>query len=116
MNFKNVAITDLVNINPPNTMFAYWKLNEKKTDPYFSDYASNGTVIYDPTLVGKTLLNYVEMREIYLKFCPEGSYVYFNDTLGFYNCTPCHPDCKNCNGDSNLNCTACNPPYKLLET
>lgn len=48
--------------------------------------------------------------------CPEGSFVYFNDTLNLYNCTSCHPDCQNCNGETSTSCTSCTPPFKLLET
>jgi len=117
MNFKNVALTEIGDFSPPNQILAYWKLDEKRTDTKFFDFASGNTVFYEPAVtLGKPLADIVEMREIYLKMCPEGTYVVYNETLGFFNCTECHPQCKNCNGDSNLNCTSCVSPYKLLET
>lgn len=115
-NFATVAISTLNDFNPPNEILAYWRLDEKKTDTKFKDFRSVGTLAYDPTPSGFGMSDLMEMREIYLKFCPEGTYVYFNDTLGFYNCTACHSDCANCNGPTNKECTSCNQPYKLLET
>lgn len=58
----------------------------------------------------------MDMREIYLKMCPEGSFIIYNETIGYFDCAPCNSECKNCNGPTNLNCTACVAPYKLLET
>lgn len=75
-------------------MLAYWKLDEKKTDVGgFKDFASNGALTFDPISVGKSMSTLVEMREIYLKLCPEGSFVEYNDTLSYYVCTPCDADC-----------------------
>jgi hypothetical protein len=87
---------------------AYWRLDEKKNSLAFVDSAStNNKVTFDPVpAIGKTVGDLIEMREIYLKFCPEGTYMYFNETLGFYNCSACHPDCGNCNGPTNKSCTS----------
>ena len=117
MNFKNVDLSDITNISPPNELLAYWKLNEnRRTDTSIKDFASNNVVILDPVTIGRTMTDIMDMREIYLKMCPEGSYIFFNETLNYFDCAPCHSECKNCNGPSNINCTACEPPYKLLET
>jgi hypothetical protein len=94
----------------------YFKFDEKKNQNSFIDFSSKGSYSYDPTPTGFKLADMMEMREIYLKMCPEGTLIYFNDTLGYFNCTDCHPDCGNCNGLTNMNCTSCIAPYKLLET
>jgi hypothetical protein len=117
LNFKNIALSKIQNFSPPNTLIAYWKLSEDKTkDSVFRDYASGGNITYDPTTNGTIVANLMEMREIYLVFCPEGTFSIWNDTLGFYSCDPCSSACGNCNGPSDKNCTSCISPYKLLET
>ncbi len=116
-NFKNVALTDISDFSPPNELLAYWRLDEsKKVDTTIKDFASRGSVSFDPVSIGKTMADIMEMREIYLKMCPEGSFLTFNETLAYYDCTPCASDCKNCNGPTSLNCTSCVPPYKLIES
>ena len=116
----NVALTNINNFSPPNGLVAYWKLSEDRaTATVFHDYASGGSLTYDPTSGGNanmTLSSLMEMREIYLKFCSEATYMYWNDTLGFYDCAQCDSSCGNCNGPTPKNCTSCNSPYKLLET
>jgi hypothetical protein len=66
-------------------MISYWRLNEdRKTQIEFKD-SRNPTLTYNPlTITGnpKNLNEIVEMREIYLKFCPEGTYGKFNETSG----------------------------------
>lgn len=117
-NFKNVYLSNIdeSSFNPPNKLLAYWRLDEKKSDTVFKDSGTPG-LTYDPLVtLGLAMNTIVEMREIYLKMCPEGTFIYFNETMGYYNCTPCHPDCQNCNDDKNTSCTSCVAPYKLLET
>jgi hypothetical protein len=62
-----------------------------------------------------TLPMLVEMREIYLKICPEGFYGIFNETSNMAECMSCHESCKNCNGGTNTSCTECRNPFKLIE-
>lgn len=112
-----MALTSITSFQPPNSLIAYWKLNEDRTkDVIFKDFASGGTIVYDPTTSGQSVSKLMEMREIYLVFCPEGSYSYWNDTLNYYSCNPCSVSCGNCNGPTEQNCTSCISPYKLLET
>lgn len=59
----------------------------------FKDYASKGNVTFDPTTLNTTLADVVELREIWHKMCPEGTFIYFNDTANYYNCSDCDPDC-----------------------
>lgn len=33
-----------------------------------------------------TVYQLMEMREIYLVFCDEGKFMYWNDTLGYFDC------------------------------
>lgn len=113
---RYTAITTLNDFNPPNQLLAYWKFDEKRNQNSFLDFASNGLVTYDPTPSGFKVADLMEMREIYLKMCPEGTYIYFNETLGYYACSNCDESCGNCNGPSNKECTSCISPYKLLET
>lgn len=42
--------------------------------------------------------------------------MFFNETLNYFTCMKCHPDCQNCNGATNTSCTSCSPPFKLLVT
>lgn len=66
----------------PN-MVAYWRLNEdRKTQSVFKESVMLTT--FDPA--PKLLSDVVEMREIYLKMCPEGFYGQFNDTSGMQEC------------------------------
>ena len=79
MNFKNVDLTDLRNFSPPNQLLAYWKLNEnRRTETLIRDFASNNTVILDPVSLGRTMADIMDMREIYLRMCPEGTFIRFN--------------------------------------
>ena len=85
----NVALTNINVFSPPNGLVAYWKLGEDRaTTTVFHDYASGGSLTYDPSIGNPNLKlsSLMEMREIYLKFCPEATYTYWNDTLGFYDC------------------------------
>ncbi|TNV75036.1 hypothetical protein FGO68_gene6423 [Halteria grandinella] len=114
--FRFTAITTLSDFNPPNELLAYWKFDEKRSQTSFIDFASKGSLSYDPTPTGFKLADLMEMREIYLKMCPEGTFIYFNETLGYYNCTACHESCGNCDAETSTSCTSCISPYKLLET
>jgi hypothetical protein len=94
-------------------MLAYWRLDEdRKTATVFRDSLSALTFTPAAPL---TLPMLVEMREIYLKICPEGFYGIFNETSFMAECTRCHENCKNCNGATNTSCTECNVPFKLIE-
>jgi len=117
LNFMNIALTKINNFSPPNTLLAYWKLDEdRKLDTVFHDFASGGTVTYDPMVANISMPSLIEMREIFLIFCPEGTYSEMNLTLGYYQCSPCNSACGNCNGPTDQDCTSCISPYKLLET
>ena len=78
MNFKDKSFT----VAPVN-MVAYWRLNEdRKTQIEFKD-SKNIALTYNPMnhpTNPKFLSEIVEIREIYLKMCPEGTYGYFNET------------------------------------
>ncbi len=63
----------------------------------------------------KPLAELVEMREIFLKMCPEAFFGQFNESSGVQECYKCDSECKNCNGPSNTNCIECSSPYKLIE-
>lgn len=106
-NFMTVGFKDV-----PSTLYAYWRLDEKKNDIIYKDSSAGGMVMSPSPLPISTTS---EMREIYLKICPEGYYSEYNETLAFYNCTPCHELCKNCNGNTSSNCTECHSPYRLIE-
>jgi hypothetical protein len=98
---------------PPPGMLAYWRLDEDwKTATSFRE-SVNGTIYIPPAPL--TVSTIVEMREIYLRLCPEGTYAVYNDTSNMQDCIDCHPSCKNCNGVKNTSCTDCNSPYKLIE-
>ncbi len=66
-------------------MVSYWRLNEdRKTQVEFKDSATPA-ITYNPLsnpTNPKALIDLVEMREIYLKLCPEGFYGEFNETSG----------------------------------
>lgn len=58
----------------PSTMIAYWKLNEVNDGSitYYTD-SKTTSLTYTPSApYGITAIQ--EMKEIYLKFCPEGQY------------------------------------------
>ena len=64
-NFKDISF---VPVRPE--MLAYWRLDEdRKTATAFKDSVKN--LLVTPT-APLTLAMVVEMREIYLKICPEG--------------------------------------------
>lgn len=59
-------------------MVAYWRLNEdRKTASEFKD-SVNTALTFNPT--PKLLKEVHEMREIFQKMCPEGTYGEFNET------------------------------------
>jgi|LauGreDrversion4_2_1035121.scaffolds.fasta_scaffold13742_4 hypothetical protein len=66
-------------------MIAYWRLNEdRKNQIEFKDSVTPA-LTYNPmsnVANPKPLNEVVEMREIYLKLCPEGTYGRFNETSG----------------------------------
>jgi hypothetical protein len=94
-------------------MVAYWRLNEdRKTATVFRE-SVKGT-IYTPD-ASLTLPMLMELREIFLKICPEGYYGRFNETSNMAECYRCHESCRNCNGDTNRSCTDCVVPFKLIE-
>ena len=66
-------------------MLSYWRLNEdRKTQTEFKD-SKTPSMTYNPmsnVANPKPLSEIVEMREIYLKFCPEGTFGEFNETSG----------------------------------
>jgi hypothetical protein len=113
MNFKEISFQQL-----PLSLISYWRLNEdRKTQSEFRD-SVEPTLTYNPMTHitnPKPLSELVEMREIYLKFCPEGFYGRFNETSGVQECYKCDSECKNCNGPDNNNCVECSNPYKLIE-
>ena len=104
--------------NAPAQMVAYWKLNEnRKNQVEFKDNKTD-SLSYNPmsnVANPLPLKDVVEMREIYLKLCPEGTYGQFNETSGVQECYQCDSSCKNCNGNTNTSCTECNEEYKLIE-
>ncbi|CDW71957.1 neurohypophysial n-terminal domain containing protein [Stylonychia lemnae] len=110
-NFRTVSFT----IAPPD-MIAYWRLDDKNdgSTQVFSEATSNQVITYDPQPILK-IQDLVEFREIYLKLCQEGTYSYFNETLGYYICLPCDNMCKNCIGKTSSHCIECNLPYKLIK-
>ena len=94
-------------------MFVYWRLDEdRKTATAFKESVKN-TLFTPPNPL--TLPSVVEMREIFLKICPEGYFGLFNETLNMAECIKCDGGCKNCNGVTNTSCTECISPYKLIE-
>ena len=94
-------------------MVSYWRLDEYRTNnTAFKD--SKTGLLYTPT-APITLPMIMELREIYLRICPEGSYVVFNDTSNMVDCIECDSNCKNCNGITNTSCTDCYPNYRLIE-
>jgi hypothetical protein len=113
MNFKETAFT-----TAPTKMVAYWRLNEdRKNQVEFKD-SKTPSLSYNPmsnVANPLALKDVVEMREIYLKMCPEGTYGEFNETSGVQECYKCDPSCMNCNGNTNTSCTDCNKPLKLIE-
>lgn len=56
----------------PSNMIAYWRLDEKNDGTYTAFTDSVSLLTFDPTPV--LLTSVVEMREIYLKICPESFY------------------------------------------
>jgi hypothetical protein len=65
MNFKDISFT-----TAPEDMFVYWRLDEdRKTATTFKESVKNAQ--YTPP-TPLTLPGLVEMREIFLKICPEG--------------------------------------------
>jgi hypothetical protein len=84
---------------------------------YDSASLNGNTIYYDPTTStpSYSLMSVVEMREIYLKLCPEGQYVTWDSFLGYYVCKSCDPLCKNCFDSTKNSCIDCNLPYKFLK-
>ncbi|CDW88093.1 neurohypophysial n-terminal domain containing protein [Stylonychia lemnae] len=109
--FRTVSFT-----KAPPEMIAYWRLDNKNdgSTSVFSEATSSGVTNYDPRPIHK-IQDLVELREIYLKLCAEGSYSYFNDILGYQSCLPCNKMCKNCIGKTSSHCIECNLPYKLIK-
>ena len=108
MNFKDISFT----VAPPD-MYAYWRLDEdRKTQTAFKESVRND--LFTP-IAPLTLPGIVEMREIFLKICPEGFFGQFNETSNMAECIKCDDSCKNCNGATNTSCTECVSPYKLIE-
>lgn len=102
--FKNVAF-----ITAPYTLMAYWRLDEKNdgTSPLFVDSAPNNSLSLNPTLSSPsfTVASRVNMSEIYLVICPEGSSTNWTASVGYYTCSPCNSLCFNCLGSTTNNCT-----------
>ena len=94
-------------------MLAYWRLDEYRTNNTAFRDSVKGT-ISTPTAPW-TLSMIMELREIYLKICPEGTYGVFNESSNMAECIPCHSSCKNCNGVTNTSCTDCTSQFRLIE-
>ena len=71
----------------PSELLSYWRLNELN-DISVTKLKDLGvdSLIYDPSIAFPTwsMLAEIEKREIYLKFCEEGKYIYWNDIKGYY--------------------------------
>jgi hypothetical protein len=94
-------------------MFVYWRLDEdRKTATSFKESVKNAQFTPPNPL---TLPSLIEMREIFLKICPEGFFGRFNETINMAECIKCDSNCKNCNGVTNTSCTECVYPFKLIE-
>ena len=100
-------------------LVAYWRLDEKNdgTVITFKDKGLNSTLVMNPTLESPayTVASRMNMSEIYLKICPEGSYSKMNTLFGYYECLPCNSLCATCIESNTTSCTSCNSPYVFLK-
>jgi hypothetical protein len=101
----------------PN-LIAYWRLNEINdgTVSVFTDSAGAGTLTYNPTsgTPSTSVSDAMDFRELYLRICPEGSYPWFDSSLGYQVCLNCNPLCKNCIGPTTTDCVECHSPFRLI--
>jgi hypothetical protein len=101
----------------PLGLVIYYRLDEDNTGTYYNWTDSASNLVFNPVTMTTpifTVPSTVDMREIYLVLCPEGSYVFWDLILGYYVCEACDSACQNCIGSASDNCTSCNLPYTLL--
>ena len=55
LNFNQVGLTQISYFQTPNQLLAYWKLDESKINTKYTDFASGGTVTFDPTSANMTV-------------------------------------------------------------